>query len=77
MRESPGLMEQRSRSYRLMPPLIIPLPSTVEKDYGVTIDRYAWVGLSGFASVIDTLGGVDIDVTHPIVDDAYPADTGA
>src|SRR5579863_7491487 len=49
---------------------------TVEKDYGITIDRYAWVGLSGFASVIDTLGGVDIDVTHPIVDDAYPADMG-
>ncbi|HLX56477.1 MAG TPA: LCP family protein, partial [Ktedonobacteraceae bacterium] len=49
---------------------------TVEKDYGMTIDRYAWVGLSGFASVIDTLGGVDIDVAHPIVDDAYPDDTG-
>jgi polyisoprenyl-teichoic acid--peptidoglycan teichoic acid transferase len=49
---------------------------TVEKDYGITIDRYAWVGLSGFASVINTLGGVDIDVTHPIVDDTYPDDTG-
>lgn len=48
---------------------------TVEQDYGITIDRYAWVGLSGFASVIDTLGGVDIDVTHPIVDDTYPDDT--
>ena len=50
---------------------------TVEQDYGITIDRYAWVGLSGFASVIDTLGGIDIDVTHPIVDDAYPDDTRA
>ncbi|HKF35941.1 MAG TPA: LCP family protein [Ktedonobacteraceae bacterium] len=50
---------------------------TVEQDYGITIDRYAWVGLSGFANVIDTLGGVDIDVTHPIVDDAYPDDTRA
>jgi polyisoprenyl-teichoic acid--peptidoglycan teichoic acid transferase len=50
---------------------------TIEQDYGITIDRYAWVGLSGFASVIDTLGGVDIDVTHPIVDDAYPDDTRA
>ncbi|HYX50872.1 MAG TPA: LCP family protein, partial [Ktedonobacteraceae bacterium] len=50
---------------------------TIEQDYGVTIDRYAWVGLSGFASVIDTLGGVDIDVTHPIVDDSYPDDTRA
>jgi LCP family protein required for cell wall assembly len=50
---------------------------TVEKDYGITIDRYAWVGLSGFAKVIDTLGGLDIDVAHPIVDDTYPDDTGA
>lgn len=50
---------------------------TVEQDYGITIDRYAWVGLSGFAKVIDTLGGVDIDVTHPVVDDAYPNDTGS
>src|SRR6266404_288700 len=50
---------------------------TVEQDYGITIDRYAWVGLSGFASVIDTLGGVDIDVTHPVVDDTYPDDTRA
>lgn len=50
---------------------------TIEKDYGITIDRYAWVGLSGFASVIDTLGGVDMNLTHPIVDDQYPNDTGA
>lgn len=49
---------------------------TIEKDYGITIDRYAWVGLNGFANVIDTLGGVDIDITHPILDDNYPDDTG-
>jgi LCP family protein required for cell wall assembly len=49
---------------------------TIEQDYGIPIDRYAWVGLSGFAKVIDTLGGVDVDVTHPIVDDLYPNDTG-
>jgi len=49
---------------------------TIEKDYGIPIDRYGWVGLSGFAKVIDTLGGVNIDVTHPIVDDSYPDDTG-
>lgn len=50
---------------------------TIEKDYGIPIDRYAWVGLSGFSKVIDTLGGVDVDVTHPIVDDSYPDDTGS
>ncbi len=49
---------------------------TIEKDYGITIDRYAWVGLDGFAKVIDTLGGLDIDVIHPVVDDVYPDDTG-
>lgn len=50
---------------------------TIEQDYGITIDRYAWIGLSGFAKVIDTLGGIDIDVTHPVVDDTYPDDTQA
>ena len=50
--------------------------TTIEKDYGITIDRYAWVGLAGFAKVIDTLGGVNIDLTHPVVDDQYPDDTG-
>lgn len=49
---------------------------TVEQDYGIPIDRYAWIGLSGFARVIDTLGGIDIDVTHPLLDDNYPDDTG-
>ena len=49
---------------------------TIEEDYGITIDRYAWVGLDGFAKVIDTLGGLDIDVIHPVVDDVYPDDTG-
>lgn len=50
--------------------------ATVEQDYGVTIDRYAWIGLDGFSSVINTLGGIDIDVTHPLVDDSYPDDIG-
>ncbi|HEY0756402.1 MAG TPA: LCP family protein [Ktedonobacteraceae bacterium] len=50
--------------------------TTIEQDYGIPIDRYAWVGLDGFSKVIDTLGGVDIDVTHPVADDNYPDDTG-
>ncbi|GER88363.1 hypothetical protein KDW_25250 [Dictyobacter vulcani] len=50
---------------------------TVEADYGIHIDRYAWVGLDGFAKVIDTLHGVDINVEHPVVDDTYPNDVGA
>ena len=47
---------------------------TIEQDFGIHIDHYAWVGLDGFIKVIDTAGGVDINVTHPMVDDTYPND---
>ncbi len=48
--------------------------STVEKLFGVKIDYYAWVGLNGLVHVIDTLGGVDVTVQHPILDEMYPDD---
>jgi LCP family protein required for cell wall assembly len=50
--------------------------ATIHQDFGIYIDYYAWVGLNGFIKVIDTAGGVDIDVLHPITDDLYPDDTG-
>ncbi len=48
--------------------------ATIENDFHIPISAFAWVGLQGFVDVIDTLGGVDVDVLHPIVDDAYPKD---
>ncbi|EFH90426.1 LCP family protein [Ktedonobacter racemifer] len=48
---------------------------TLAEDYGIKIDRYAWIGLDGFAKLINTMGGIDIEAHHPIVDDAYPDDT--
>lgn len=48
--------------------------SVIEANYGIHIDEYAWVGLDGFVKVIDTAGGVDVDVIHPMVDDTYPDD---
>ncbi len=47
---------------------------TIQANFGIKINHYAWVGLEGFAKVIDTAGGVDIDATHPMVDDLYPKD---
>lgn len=38
------------------------LMSTLEKNYGVAIDNYAAVDFYDMISIIDTLGGVDIDV---------------
>ncbi|GHO98449.1 hypothetical protein KSF_084970 [Reticulibacter mediterranei] len=48
---------------------------TIDYNYGIHIDHYAWVGLTGFVKIIDTAGGVDIDAIHPMVDDVYPDDT--
>ncbi len=49
---------------------------TIQQDFGILINYYAWVGLDGFVKVIDTVGGVDVDVSHPITDDTYPDDVG-
>jgi LCP family protein required for cell wall assembly len=49
---------------------------TIEQDFGIAINYYAWVGLDGFIKVINTVNGVDVDVQHPIVDGNYPDDTG-
>jgi LCP family protein required for cell wall assembly len=39
---------------------------------GQHVDAIAQINFDGFASVIDLLGGIDIDVPTLIVDDAYP-----
>ncbi len=49
---------------------------TIYQDFGIPINYYAWVGLDGFIKVINTVGGVDVDVLHPITDDNYPDDVG-
>jgi LCP family protein required for cell wall assembly len=48
--------------------------ATVEKAFKMPIHYYAWVGLNGLVKVVDRLGGVDVDVLHPVLDDNYPND---
>lgn len=48
--------------------------ATVEQRFKIPIHYYAWVGLSGLVKVIDRVGGVDLDVLHPVLDDNYPND---
>jgi LCP family protein required for cell wall assembly len=52
------------------------MKDVIQYNFSIHIDHYAWVGLSGFIKVIDTAGGIDVDVLHPMVDDTYPDDTG-
>jgi LCP family protein required for cell wall assembly len=52
------------------PALVI---QTIETNFGVHIDYFAEVDFAGFVKIVDTVGGVTIDVPYPIKDDAYPA----
>ena len=46
--------------------------ATIEYNFKVNIDYYAEVDFTGFQKIIDTLGGVTLDVPAPIKDDEYP-----
>jgi LCP family protein required for cell wall assembly len=48
--------------------------NTVEQDFGVHIDHYAWIGLLGLVRLIDQIGGVDVVASNPVLDDFYPKD---
>jgi LCP family protein required for cell wall assembly len=46
--------------------------ATIEYNFGVTIDYFAEVDTTGLAKIIDTLGGVTLDVPAPLKDDEFP-----
>ncbi len=47
---------------------------TVEANLGIPIDYYVRLDFEGFKEVVNTLGGVTIDVEAPIRDDMFPDD---
>jgi LCP family protein required for cell wall assembly len=50
---------------------------TVELNFGIRIDYFAEIDIAGLEKVIDTLGGIVLDVSGVIKDDQYPtADYG-
>lgn len=44
------------------------LAQTVEQNTGVHIDHYAEIGLGGFSSLVDAIGGVNVCVDEPMND---------
>jgi LCP family protein required for cell wall assembly len=48
--------------------------ATVEEDFNIHIDHYAWIGLLGLVNLINQVGGIDVVATNPVMDDFYPAD---
>lgn len=49
-------------------PLLI---STIERNFGIPIERYVRIDFSGFEGVIDALGGVDVVVDCPLYDELF------
>ena len=47
---------------------------TIQLNLGIPLHHYAIIDFKGFEKIIDTLGGVTIDVETPIQDDEYPDD---
>ncbi|NTW00081.1 MAG: LCP family protein [Oscillochloris sp.] len=47
---------------------------TVEGFLGLKVDYIAEIDFRGFQRVVDTLGGVTLDVPRPLIDPAYPTD---
>lgn len=44
------------------------LRETLRLNLGVEVDRYALIDMQGFVAVVDTLGGVEVEVACPIMD---------
>lgn len=47
---------------------------TVEGFLGINIDYIAQVDFSGFEQIVDTLGGVTLDIQQPLLDAEYPTE---
>lgn len=48
--------------------------AAVDTNFKVHVDDYVWIGLNGLVHLIDRLGGVNLQVTNPVMDDFYPSD---
>ena len=68
-RNAYGKIDQASE-YEGIPSAI----KAVEQTFGIPVDHYAWVGLYGFIKSIDALGGINLQIVHPVLDNAYPTD---
>ena len=48
------------------------LKRTIESNFGISIDYYVMVDFKAFTQIVDTLGGVDVNVPRTLHDTQYP-----
>jgi polyisoprenyl-teichoic acid--peptidoglycan teichoic acid transferase len=47
---------------------------TIEANLGIPISNFVQIDFDGFVRMVDTVGGITVDVPYPIKDDEYPAE---
>ncbi|HLE30861.1 MAG TPA: LCP family protein [Anaerolineales bacterium] len=47
---------------------------TVRANFGVAVHNYVRMDLAGFVKIVDAVGGIEVDVPHPLIDYEYPTD---
>jgi len=50
--------------------------SKISQILGINIDYYLAMDFTGFTKAIDQLGGIDLKITNPFVDEFYPLEIG-
>ena len=48
------------------------LRDTIEYNFGIPIDHYVMIDFDGFVDVVDSVGGIDVDVPEDLYDPEYP-----
>ena len=48
------------------------LSQTVERNFGIGVDKYARLDFQAFIALVDAVGGIDIDVPYAITDYDFP-----
>lgn len=47
---------------------------TIEANFGIPIHAFVQIDFGGFTHMINTVGGIYVDVPYPIMDNSYPAE---
>lgn len=48
--------------------------AAIERNFQVSIDHWVAIDFTCFRGTVDALGGIQVDVPHRVLDDAYPTD---
>ncbi len=46
--------------------------AVIKYNFGINVDYFAEVEFTGFQKIVDTLGGINVDVPKPLVDNEFP-----